>query len=852
MGNCPSCPAPKVCPQITPANKDSCIPYFPEPTPVNAETCAPYFPAPTPVNAQTCAPFFPPPVNAQTCAPYFPPPINAQNCAPYFPPAVTPANAQSCAPYFPAPIVCLAPNSTTCSPFFPPPTVITLANAASLQYDGSNALLNSKIKNPALVNALGRLRDHIFTLGWAASTNASGGINEMITQMIDGLNKLDNDPDAQDVVCSRTFGAKSGTLSKRCDNNGLCTMVDSSGHPVNEYDYYSNGGLLIPSPSPNQFSSLGIPASSVIIKDIYEIENIIQSYGCDGNKRWSSVTPKKILNNIRDLLDNQNAWQNTWQKDFDYTIGHLFSVFPELPPTTSEPRPPSWKYAGCWKDACDGPRTIPEKVGDLTLTQCKAAADAKGYNVIGMQYGKPGQLPLPECWIGKNVDYKTAGASDTCGVNGNGEGVGDGCTNSVYLLGTQPAVPMNVSVGVKSTPIAPIAVNAPGVTSVPIAPIAVNAPGVTSVPIAPIAVNAPGVTSVPISKSVTDPIKRVNFCEGDGPNIKVSCPIGQSLKVNRFLYGRPDTNVCTGIADGLCPGKDYTSIMQSFVSGNSISFANGVNAMLGYEDPCPGIYKQIQMEYECLETVQLKFTPDNKASQLIHISVGYDKVFGIGTNKVIYYRDAKADINTISTSGWTPHYQSAAELIELSAMQDSVMYALSTPLINPGDNHSIWSCQNCPGTWTQFDGGVVIMTTNGKMVFGINSGDWLWQSPATITQSWASLGGVPPGAKKLSANKSNLYCLFRDGTVSVQELNDNLAIGSFNGFKKLEGVVDVIDISAKAGVLVCLHKGGVFSTFPPKAPLISNVPNLVGFDMNANGDLWARDSENYLYYMYAK
>jgi len=342
------------------------------------------------------------------------------------------------------------------------------------------------------------------------------------------------------------------------------------------------------------------------------------------------------------------------------------------------PVTPSWKYVGCWND--DGARIIPEKVGNLTLTQCKAAADAKGYNVIGMQYGKPGQLNPAECFIGNNSDYKRVGEGTTCGVNQRGEGVGDGWMNSVYKLTTQQTVP--------------------------------------------------------------------------GPYIPIT------------------------------------------------------------------------------------FTADNTQSQLLYMSVGYDKVFGIGSDKNIYYKTAKPDINTLGTSNWTPHI-GASELLEASSMQNSVLY-----VYNP--NQAIWSCLNCNGSWTDFGGVVVLLATNGKMLFGVNGGNGFFQSRAEITHSWVHLGDIA-NIVKLSANEKTLYVLFKDGSVSSQALDENGAIAGFS--LKEVGVTGVINISAKSGTLVCLHNGGIFSIPSKSLYYASNISNLVGFDMNANGDMWAWDPNTRAYYM---
>lgn len=97
--------------------------------------------------------------------------------------------------------------------------------------------------------------------------------------------------------------------------------------------------------------------------------------------------------------------------------------------------PATWKFEGCWKDTTVDPRVIPEYIGNKTLTECKAVATSRGFNVVGMQWGKEGQGFPPQCWIGLNSNFKIQGASTTCGTNAAGEGVGDGYVNSVYKFG---------------------------------------------------------------------------------------------------------------------------------------------------------------------------------------------------------------------------------------------------------------------------------------------------------------------------------------------------------------------------------------------------------------------------------
>lgn len=94
----------------------------------------------------------------------------------------------------------------------------------------------------------------------------------------------------------------------------------------------------------------------------------------------------------------------------------------------------------------------------------------------------------------------------------------------------------------------------------------------------------------------------LHFCEQDYAKNNISCPAGKNLKINSFKYWRQGAgcvfpqNPSQSFAD--CAGKDYAAQMQGFVKGGQLVFAQPVNNMLN-DDPCPNIYKQVDVSYEC-------------------------------------------------------------------------------------------------------------------------------------------------------------------------------------------------------------------------------------------------------------
>jgi hypothetical protein len=94
-----------------------------------------------------------------------------------------------------------------------------------------------------------------------------------------------------------------------------------------------------------------------------------------------------------------------------------------------------FKEVGCFKDV-DGDRAFPQE-GDKVCEpgaadKCMRQADAKGFNVFGLQYP---QDNCSQCWFGSDeAKAKGAGSSDKCEKNADREGLGAPWANSVYVV----------------------------------------------------------------------------------------------------------------------------------------------------------------------------------------------------------------------------------------------------------------------------------------------------------------------------------------------------------------------------------------------------------------------------------
>lgn len=109
---------------------------------------------------------------------------------------------------------------------------------------------------------------------------------------------------------------------------------------------------------------------------------------------------------------------------------------------------------------------------------------------------------------------------------------------------------------------------------------------------------APAALPAPASQVITG---HHSFCENDWATKPVSCPAGKRMVVKKLMYSRPALQPCmhsAASANQTCAGKDYTAKAQSLVSGGTLAWSAAPNTALG-EDPCPNIYKQVDIDYEC-------------------------------------------------------------------------------------------------------------------------------------------------------------------------------------------------------------------------------------------------------------
>jgi hypothetical protein len=99
--------------------------------------------------------------------------------------------------------------------------------------------------------------------------------------------------------------------------------------------------------------------------------------------------------------------------------------------------------------------------------------------------------------------------------------------------------------------------------------------------------------------------KLLRFCENEWRVNPLSCS-GRTLEIKRLKYHRPSTKTCVhpyANANRLCVGKDYSARAKSLIQDGVLRWTAPPNEVLG-EDPCPNIYKQIDIEYECLGPIQ--------------------------------------------------------------------------------------------------------------------------------------------------------------------------------------------------------------------------------------------------------
>lgn len=105
---------------------------------------------------------------------------------------------------------------------------------------------------------------------------------------------------------------------------------------------------------------------------------------------------------------------------------------------------------------------------------------------------------------------------------------------------------------------------------------------------------------ISIPQTIKDPLKNLTFCEDDYATKTATCPEGTTLNIKSFLYGRQDPSQCSHVSgqDIKCTPKDYKSAISNTVAQNFLRFIDPINQLVG-DNPCPEIYKQINMSYTC-------------------------------------------------------------------------------------------------------------------------------------------------------------------------------------------------------------------------------------------------------------
>jgi hypothetical protein len=129
-------------------------------------------------------------------------------------------------------------------------------------------------------------------------------------------------------------------------------------------------------------------------------------------------------------------------------------------------------------------------------------------------------------------------------------------------------------------------------------------PSTSTTPTTPDAYNIPDTLDTPNTPDASNVSGTYDktFCEADYASNSITCP--NSLKINSFKYWRPSNTSCVFPSDpsrvfSACNGQDYTSQAQALVNSNNLNFTTPVHTLPGFNDPCPNIYKQIDVNYTC-------------------------------------------------------------------------------------------------------------------------------------------------------------------------------------------------------------------------------------------------------------
>ena len=92
------------------------------------------------------------------------------------------------------------------------------------------------------------------------------------------------------------------------------------------------------------------------------------------------------------------------------------------------------------------------------------------------------------------------------------------------------------------------------------------------------------------------------FCEGSSQWIK--CPSGEFINILHAMYGRRQNRSCAKIkeypSDVYCVASKSFEIVSNKCIGKESCEVEAKNSW--FDDPCPGVEKYLDIEYECLSS----------------------------------------------------------------------------------------------------------------------------------------------------------------------------------------------------------------------------------------------------------
>ena len=103
------------------------------------------------------------------------------------------------------------------------------------------------------------------------------------------------------------------------------------------------------------------------------------------------------------------------------------------------------------------------------------------------------------------------------------------------------------------------------------------------------------------TSSVTKTLLYLDFLEIVCENYStfLGCASGKVINILSAFYGRRSTAYCpTGDTSNTSCSVDATKYARFYAQGRSVGIAQALSSLHG--DPCPGISKYLQINYECV------------------------------------------------------------------------------------------------------------------------------------------------------------------------------------------------------------------------------------------------------------